>query len=238
MDNIGTIIETAAMMAGIIDPTQSMDDKQKLIGLDALNSMLAGWLTDGIPIYHPEYLSFFTIPNKNPLVISSDPTILPDILSPFPILKITKAFYRIFQDDEQLEIMSYQDYDDLDDKSWVQGDYPQALYFEQDLTSIVGTGNLFIYQIPSMISQIFMRVIYNYQFVPNAPVDVYATNIPSEFVEAYKYGLALRFGDMNPGVTFSPQFLQIAAQAKSKLFRLVPPFAKPKTLIPWRQRRG
>src|ERR1035437_6560242 len=98
MNNIGSIIETAATMAGIVDPSQGLGGKQKLMGLDALNSLLAGVVAGGNPIYHNELISFNTVVNKNPLVMSSDPTINPDILTTMPVLKLSKCWYRIYQD--------------------------------------------------------------------------------------------------------------------------------------------
>lgn len=237
MNNIGNIIERAYSMAGLIDPSQGLSDQQKLQGLNLLNSLLANWITDEVPIYSNELVNFQTVAGQASYVLSASPADLPDVLTNYPVTKITKMFYRQMDTDFGINEISQSDYDNIPDKSWTVGNFPDAFYFEQNLSDPNRKGTLLFYPICGSVIQIYFRVIYSFQDVPNSAVDVMSMNVPSEFVTAYCENLALEVIKGTPGAPLSQQLMRSAIVEKSKLYRLMPERNASKRVLPAGGRR-
>lgn len=173
------VINGALRICGVVDPEESATANQLSTAAEALNTMVAAWENEGLPLWKTqEHIislvggqTTYTISTDRPLEVTN--AVLRNNTSPTSPIDITMVR------------LSRSDYWTLGNKEALG--YPTQWYYEYGANS----GSMYLYPTPDPNVAPLLQLILYYQAPYNSTssgTDI--PDFPSEFMQALKWGLA------------------------------------------------
>lgn len=172
------LIQGALRPLNVLTGNTSLTAQESSDALQALNWMLDSWSNEDLTIYHVTRETFTLTSGKNPLTYGTGG----DLNSPRPT-RIMKATVTISSVDYPLEIIGYDDYEEIRLKT-LQTAWPVYLYYEPDYplgkvyTWPVNTGNVLTVATEKPLTN--FATIYD------------TVSLPPGYADAIRYNLAVR----------------------------------------------
>lgn len=178
------LINGALRMLGVVAQGESATATQLSEGAEALNMMVKAWEADGMPLWGLTEYQMTLTASTNTYTVGTGQTV--DIAKP---LKILQAWQRNTASDVDvpMRILTKQEYNILGNKT--SEGVPIQMYYNPQLS----TGQIKLFPTPSASAASDYTVFFVYQ----RPFEDFTTgadtpDFPQEWLEALKYGLAVR----------------------------------------------